>query len=72
MPVTFSEASHWYQNIRAAGWCVITYRGTRHKAVGPVIVDGGTALLAFPRYERLFFHLLGIREFLSVAEAPGS
>src|SRR5947207_2142948 len=22
MPLTFSEAAHWYQNIRAAGWCV--------------------------------------------------
>jgi hypothetical protein len=26
VPLTFCEASHWYQNIRAAGGCVITYR----------------------------------------------
>jgi deazaflavin-dependent oxidoreductase (nitroreductase family) len=70
IPVTFSEAAQWYQNIRAAGWCVVTYRGTDHNVVGPVLVDGGMALPAFPRYERLFLRLLGIHEFLSLAEAP--
>ena len=30
MPLTFSEASQWYQNILAAGWCVITYQGADH------------------------------------------
>lgn len=70
MPLTFSEASQWYQNIRAAGWCVVTYRGTDHNVIGPLVVDGETALPAFPRYERLFLRLLGIREFLSLANAP--
>jgi hypothetical protein len=27
IPLTFSEASRWYQHILAAGGCVITYRG---------------------------------------------
>jgi deazaflavin-dependent oxidoreductase (nitroreductase family) len=70
MPVTFSEAAQWYQNIRAAGWCVVTYRGTDHNAVCPALVDRGVALPAFPRYERLFVQLLGIHEFLSLANAP--
>ena len=70
IPLTFSEASQWYQNIRAAGWCVVTYRGTDHNAIGPLVVGGETALPAFPRYERLFLRLLGIREFLSLANAP--
>ena len=70
MPLTVSEASQWYQNILAAGWSVVTYRGTDRNVIGPLVVDGETALPAFPRYERLFLRLLGIREFLSLANAP--
>ena len=70
MPLTFSQAAQWYQNIRAAGWCVVTYRGTDHTLINPLVVGGQTALPAFPRYERLFLRLLGIREFLSLTTAP--
>jgi deazaflavin-dependent oxidoreductase (nitroreductase family) len=43
MPLTFSEASQWYQNILAAGECVITYRGADHTVARPVVVDRATA-----------------------------
>jgi len=69
MPLTFSQAS-WYQNIRAAGWCVITYRGEDHTVAGPVIVDRATAGPAYPRYERLALRLIGINEFVSLTDAP--
>ena len=64
MPLTFGEAAGWYRNIRAAGWCVITYRGDDHTVAGPVIVDSATALPAFPRYERLALRLIGVRQFV--------
>ena len=48
MPLTFSEAAYWYQNIRAAGWCVITYRGADHTVAGPMLVDRARALSAYP------------------------
>jgi deazaflavin-dependent oxidoreductase (nitroreductase family) len=70
MPLTFSQASHWYQNIRAAGWCVVTYQGTDHTVAGPVIVDRATAGPAYPRYERLALRLIGINEFVSLTETP--
>jgi deazaflavin-dependent oxidoreductase (nitroreductase family) len=70
MPLTFSQASHWYQNIQAAGWCVITYQGTGHTVAGPVIVDRATAGPAYPRYERLALRLIGINEFVSLTETP--
>ena len=35
IPLTFSNASHWYQNMRAAGGCVITYQGTDHTVARP-------------------------------------
>ena len=69
VPLTFSQASHWYQNIQAAGWCVLTYQGTDHTVVGPVIVDRAAAGPAYPRYERLALRLIGINEFVSLTEA---
>jgi hypothetical protein len=70
MPLTFSQASHWYQNIQAAGSCVITYQGVDHTVAGPVIVDRATAGPAYPRYERLALRLIGINEFVSLTVFP--
>jgi deazaflavin-dependent oxidoreductase (nitroreductase family) len=70
MPLTLSEAAGWYQNIRAAGWCVITYRGADHTVAGPMLVDRATARSAYPRYERLALRLIGIDEFVWLADAP--
>ena len=69
IPLTFSEASQWYQNILAAGGCVITYRGMDHTVDEPVVVDRATAGPAYPRYERLALRLIGINEFLWLAAA---
>jgi deazaflavin-dependent oxidoreductase (nitroreductase family) len=68
VPLTFSEASQWYQNIVAAGWCVITYRGEDHTAARPLVVDRVAAGPAYPRYERLALRLIGINEFLWLAD----
>jgi deazaflavin-dependent oxidoreductase (nitroreductase family) len=70
IPLTFSDASHWYQNIKAAGECVITYQGTYHTVTGPVVVDRATAGPAYPRYERLALQLIGINEFVWLTGAP--
>jgi deazaflavin-dependent oxidoreductase (nitroreductase family) len=70
MPLTFGEAAGWYRNIVATGWCVITWRGQDHAVASPVIVGRGTALPAFPRYERLALRLIGINEFVWLRPAP--
>jgi hypothetical protein len=70
MPLTFGETAGWYRNIRAAGWCVVTWRGDDHTVASPVIVDRATALPAFPRYERLALRLIGIRQFVWLRCAP--
>jgi deazaflavin-dependent oxidoreductase (nitroreductase family) len=72
MPLTFGEAAGWYRNVRAAGWCVITWRGDDHTVASPVIVDSATALPAFPRYERLALRLIGIRQFVWLRCAPAA
>jgi deazaflavin-dependent oxidoreductase (nitroreductase family) len=72
MPLTFGEASHWYQNIRAAGWCVVTYQGTDHTVTRPMVVDRATAGPAYPRYERLALRLIGINEFVWLTGTPAA
>ena len=69
IPLTFSEASQWYQNIRAAGSCVITYQGVDHTVARPVVVDRATAGPAYPRYERLALRAIGVNEFLWLSDA---
>lgn len=70
IPLTFSDASHWYQNILAAGSCVITYQGADHTVSGPVLVDRATAGPVYPRYERLALRLIGINEFVWLTSTP--
>jgi deazaflavin-dependent oxidoreductase (nitroreductase family) len=70
IPLTFSDASHWYQNIRAAGWCVITYQGTDHTVAALRSVGRASAGPAYPRYERLALRLIGINEFVWLTSTP--
>ena len=70
MPLTFGETAGWYRNIRAAGRCVVTWRGSDHVVTDPVIVDRAAALPAFPRYERLALRLVGIGQFVWLRDAP--
>jgi deazaflavin-dependent oxidoreductase (nitroreductase family) len=72
IPLTFSHASHWYQNILAAGSCVITYRGTDRTVSGPILVDRATAGPAYPHYERIALRLIGINEFVWLTDTPDS
>jgi len=70
IPLTFSDASHWYRNMRAAGGCVITYQGVDHIAARPIVVDRATAGPAYPRYERLALRLIGINELVRLTGTP--
>ena len=70
MPRTFSEDAAWYQNVQASGWCLIKWGGVEHTVFEPMIVDKATAKAAFPRYERVFFLVLGIDEFLMLRRTP--
>ena len=70
LPRTFGNNAAWYQNVLAAGWCVVTYRGKNYTLIEPEIVDYATAAPAFPRYELFQFRLIGINEYLRLHRAP--
>jgi deazaflavin-dependent oxidoreductase (nitroreductase family) len=70
IPRTFSENAAWYLNVKAAGWCAVTYLGSKHALIEPEVVDFAMAAPAFPRYELWQFRLIGINEYLRLARAP--
>jgi deazaflavin-dependent oxidoreductase (nitroreductase family) len=70
LPRTFGENAAWYQNVLAAGWCVVTYRGKDYTLIEPAVVDYAAAAPAFPRYELAQFRLIGINEYLRLRRAP--
>jgi len=70
IPRTFSDNAAWYQNVKAAGEGRITYLGRNYRVAEPEVVDYATARLAFPRYERLQFRLIGINEYLRLRVVP--
>ncbi len=70
MPRTFGDSAAWYLNVKAAGWCVVTYKGHDYTLVEPQVIDYATAAPAFPRYELLQFRLVGINEYLRMRHAP--
>jgi hypothetical protein len=70
MPRTFSENAAWYLNVKAAGWCVVTYKGRDYTLIDPQVIDYAAAAPAFPGYELLQFRLIGINEYLRMRQAP--
>jgi len=72
MPLTFSENAGWYRNVKAAGWCVVTYLGRDYTVIDPQVIDYAASAPAFPRYELLQFRLAGINEYLRMRQAPAA
>lgn len=72
MPRTFGEDAAWYRNVLAAGGCRVTYLGKDYTLAEPEVIDYATAAPAFPRYERLQLHLIGINEYLRLRIAHSS
>jgi len=70
MPRTFSQKAAWYLNVKASGWCLITYKGHDYTLIEPEVIDYAEAAPAFPRYELLQFRLVGITEYLRMRQAP--
>jgi hypothetical protein len=70
MPRTFGENAAWFLNVRASGWCVVTYRGHDYTLIEPEVIDYAKAAPAFPGYELLQFRLVGITEYLRMRQAP--
>lgn len=72
IPLTFGEGADWFRNVRAAGGCVIRWKGMAYRVGEPEVVDWATARPAFYRLERVVMPLIGIEQFVQLRHAsPG-
>src|SRR5215475_14509988 len=63
IPLTFGEAAGWYRNIRAAGRCVITWRGSDPSRTHPGVLGPAAAAPRFPREGPPGLPLVGGQQF---------
>jgi deazaflavin-dependent oxidoreductase (nitroreductase family) len=63
---TYGPEVDWYRNIIAGGECAIRRRGREYACVRPELVDGTTALPAFPFLLRSILRIIGTSQFLKL------
>ena len=72
IPLTFGDRADWFRNVRAAGECVIRWRGADYPVIEPEVVDWETARSAFYPVERVLMPLIGIEQFVRVRHASAT
>jgi len=61
VPMPWGERTDWYRNVRAAGECVIRWKGRDYPVVQPELIDNPVAARAsFGAFERALMTRLGI------------
>jgi hydroxylaminobenzene mutase len=61
VPMPWGESTDWYRNVRAAGECVIRWKGRDYPLVQPELIDDPAAVRAsFGAFERAMMTRLGI------------
>jgi deazaflavin-dependent oxidoreductase (nitroreductase family) len=63
---TYGPEVDWYRNILAGGSCAIRRRGMEYACVRPQLIDGKTALPAFPILLRTALRFVGTSQFLKL------
>src|SRR5437870_13153458 len=60
VPMPWGEGTDWYRNVRAAGECVIRWKGRDYPLAQPEVLDAAAAKAAFGAFERAMMTRLGI------------
>ena len=60
VPMPWGESTDWYRNVRAAGECVIRWKGRDYPLVQPEVIDATTAKAAFSGLEQAGLTRFGI------------
>ena len=61
VPMPWGEGTDWYRNVRAAGGCVIRWKGKNYQMVQPEVLDAATAKAAFSPSQQAAMARFGIR-----------
>jgi len=64
VPMPWGESTDWYRNVRAAGECVIRWKGRDYHLVQPEVIDSAAAGAAFGPFARSMLVRLGIERCL--------
>jgi deazaflavin-dependent oxidoreductase (nitroreductase family) len=71
VPMPWGEHTDWYRNVRAAGECVIRWKGRAYSLVQPELMDDPTAARAsFSAIEWAISTRLGINHYLHLRLRP--
>jgi deazaflavin-dependent oxidoreductase (nitroreductase family) len=60
VPMPWGESTDWYRNVRAAGECVIRWKGRDYPMVQPEVIDMATANTVFGPRQRALMTRFGI------------
>jgi len=60
VPMPWGESTDWYRNVRAAGECVIRWKGRDYPVVQPEVIDAAAATAAFGATARAVMARVGI------------
>jgi len=52
VPMPWGEGTDWCRNVRAAGECVVRWKGRNYRLVNPEVLDAASALTSFSPFER--------------------
>jgi deazaflavin-dependent oxidoreductase (nitroreductase family) len=63
---TYGPEVDWYRNILAGGSCIVRRGGVEYACAAPKLIDGESALPAFPFLLRSILRLIGTSQFLSL------
>jgi deazaflavin-dependent oxidoreductase (nitroreductase family) len=69
IPLAFGEGADWFQNLRAAGGCVIHWNGRDYSVVDPQVIAWPVARPSFTPVERALVPLVGVQRFVRVRHA---
>jgi deazaflavin-dependent oxidoreductase (nitroreductase family) len=61
VPMPWGESTDWFRNVRAAGACVIRWKGREYAMHQPRVIDAAETAAAFGGFSRVMMHRLGIR-----------
>ena len=62
VPMPWGERTDWYRNVRAAGACVVRWKGRDYPLVQPEVIDAADARAAFGSTTQALLPRLGIRQ----------
>jgi deazaflavin-dependent oxidoreductase (nitroreductase family) len=60
VPMPWGTSTDWYRNVRAAGGCVIRWKGRDYQLVQPEVIDAAAAGAAFSTWQRAMMARFGI------------